>query len=509
MPSGRLPVALALAGLAGLAVALRLEGLGSWLWMDEGISVGIASHPLLRIPGLLVQDGSPPLYYLLLHVWMAVVGSSETQTHALSLVLAVAAVPVGLWAGWSLFGRRAGWIVAILTATSPYLGFFATETRMYSLVVLLSLVATAAYLHVFAYGRGRYQPLFVAALVLLLYTHNWGLFLAGAAVLGLVPCALAGEERTRLLRRSAVSFGAVVLLYLPWAPTLLAQARTTGAPWSPTPTLREAVSILGEVLGDTNERVLVALVLTAGVAVATMIRRRSTEGAAAAALVVLVSVTLGLGWVAAQVEPGWSPRYLGVLFPPLILLAGLGLARFAKQGMVALALIVLFWAQPFGRLTGARPELRPNNKSADRDIAEAVRSRLRPGDLVLATQMEEIPVLRYYLGPELRYADPTGVVADPRIVDWRNAPARMAAARPEAVLPAVDELAPGGHLLVVCQTTPTTPGVEWYELMQDRCADWKAALSRMPALRPVPDTGLKSFDEGGQRFLGLYEKVVS
>ena len=196
-------------------MALRLEGLGQWLWMDEGISVGIASHPLVRIPGLLAQDGSPPLFYLVLHVWMAAVGSSEAQTHALSLVLAVATVPVGLWAGWSLFGRKAGWIVAILAATSPYLGFFATETRMYSLVVLLSLIATAAYLHVYAYARARYQLLFVVSLVLLLYTHNWGLYLAAAMVVGLVPCALAVEDRGRMLRRAALSFGAVVVLYLP------------------------------------------------------------------------------------------------------------------------------------------------------------------------------------------------------------------------------------------------------------------------------------------------------
>ena len=39
--------------------------------VDEATSVGIAS-PLLwgSIPGILGQDGSAPLYYLLLHVWI-------------------------------------------------------------------------------------------------------------------------------------------------------------------------------------------------------------------------------------------------------------------------------------------------------------------------------------------------------------------------------------------------------------------------------------------------------
>jgi hypothetical protein len=39
-----------LVGLVGVSFALRVGELGSWLWMDEGISVGIASHRLTEIP---------------------------------------------------------------------------------------------------------------------------------------------------------------------------------------------------------------------------------------------------------------------------------------------------------------------------------------------------------------------------------------------------------------------------------------------------------------------------
>ena len=38
--------------------------------MDEAITTGIASHSLSAIPGLLRHDGSPPLYYFLLHFWI-------------------------------------------------------------------------------------------------------------------------------------------------------------------------------------------------------------------------------------------------------------------------------------------------------------------------------------------------------------------------------------------------------------------------------------------------------
>src|SRR5690242_9570581 len=90
-PAGRrLLVAAAVAALIAVAAVLRLRALSAPYWIDEGISVGISSHPLSAIPGVLRQDGSPPLYYLLLHVWMALFGSAPQATHALSAVLAIA-----------------------------------------------------------------------------------------------------------------------------------------------------------------------------------------------------------------------------------------------------------------------------------------------------------------------------------------------------------------------------------------------------------------------------------
>ena len=54
------------------------------------------------------MDGSPPLYYLLLHGWMGLVGEGEAATRALSLIFALIAVPVAYWAGNAVFDRRTG-----------------------------------------------------------------------------------------------------------------------------------------------------------------------------------------------------------------------------------------------------------------------------------------------------------------------------------------------------------------------------------------------------------------
>src|SRR4051812_6025951 len=128
---------------------IRTRYVGGQFWMDEAITTGIASHPLSAIPGLLRHDGSPPLYYFLLHFWIQAFGASETATHWLSLLFGLLTIPVGFWAGNSLVGRRTGLYAATLFAFSPFLTQYAGETRMYELMGLLGILATAAYIHAF------------------------------------------------------------------------------------------------------------------------------------------------------------------------------------------------------------------------------------------------------------------------------------------------------------------------------------------------------------------------
>ncbi len=74
----------------------------------------------------------------------------------------------------------------------------------------------------------RWLVPFSVLTVLTAYAHNWGLFLGvgmGAAFLVLWRTA-PEDERAPLLRDGLIGFGLVVVLYLPWLPTLLFQAST-------------------------------------------------------------------------------------------------------------------------------------------------------------------------------------------------------------------------------------------------------------------------------------------
>ena len=95
--------------LTGLSAYVRTLFISGQFWMDEAITTGIASHPLSQIPSVLRQDGSPPLFYLLLHFWIQAFGASEAATHALSLLIGLLTIPVAMWGGVCSAGARESW----------------------------------------------------------------------------------------------------------------------------------------------------------------------------------------------------------------------------------------------------------------------------------------------------------------------------------------------------------------------------------------------------------------
>jgi mannosyltransferase len=476
-----------LAFLALLAVSLwqRTGGLYGSFWMDEGLSVGIASHPFATIPNVLEQDGSPPLFYMLLHVWMSVVGTTEAQTHVLSILTAMLAIPAGLWAGWSLFGPRAGWILAGLCAFNPFLSYYGQETRMYALLATFGLVATTLILQVFVRRRRRLAPVLGVVLAAMLYTHGWGIFFSvGAFAVALMAVRAAeGEERRALLVDGAVTFGVAGVLFLPWLPTLLGQSAHTAAPWSRAPRFGAPIQISRGLMG--GDRAAIVLALVGGFGATLLVRgvpREDRQRRAIIALLVLTGVTLGFAWLFSQITPAWTTRYFGVVVGPLLLISAAGFARARGLGLAALAAMAFFWIGP-GRMD-------PGPKSDVRDIAAELAPRLRPGDLLISGQPEQTPALAYYFGPRMRYASPmeSRLDPDPWVMDWRDSVDRMKATSPgPAVERLVATLRPGQHVLLV---RPLTEGVSnwtepWTKLVRRRSAQWGEILATDRRLKRV------------------------
>jgi mannosyltransferase len=470
----RLAVPLGLAALTLLALGLRTTELGIGFWIDEGLSVGISDRPLSDIPHALRLDGSPPLYYLVMHVWMALTGTSEEATRWFSVICAVIAVPVSWWAARMLFGTRAGWMAAILIATNTFLTRFAQEARMYALVALLALIACAAFCRAFTgddpeRARRPWAIALAVTLAAMLYTHNWALFFGAAcgAVWLFLVFRAQGPPRRDLLVTGAIGFGGAALLYLPWVPTTLYQAAHTGAPWSNRPDLVDLLGSAGQMLGQFAQ---IALILCAGAGLGVLWRRSggriSPAGRAAACLLAIGVLTVVLAWLSSQVSPAWASRYLAVGVAPLVLVAAAGLAHAGRLGIAGLIVAAAL----------AAGDTAPDDKSNVRDVAQAIGPSLRPGDLVVVTQPEQVAVLAYYLPDGVRFATLTGALDDTGVTDWRDGPERLSkTSAAKDLKPLMDELRPGQRMALV---QPILYDIRrwqapWTELVRIRSDQWR------------------------------------
>ena len=371
-----------------VAFAARVWSLGNAsLWFDEGLSVEFARRPLPALLDTLVrEDLHPPLYYLLLHGWMAVAGQREFAVRFVSLVPGVLLVPLAyatvreVYHGRPGAGRAglvAGVPAAALVALSPFLIYYSQEARMYGLVACLALLSVLTLLRAtrtpalqrpsppppLPGGEGR-QPASLArragpwlahslALAATLYTQYLALFLLPALFL---YAALSGW---RTLRAWLLSAGLAGLLYAPWIGPAVAQIRRLVA----NPDFFPAELSLGAVTGRILQRFLgigsarlagLAVALVAAILVIGLGRRwlRQRDLARREALPVLAAVLpILLTAAAVTVMPKFAERYAIVAAPALIIALTLALFTLLWRGQGRwlfglLALGALAWSAP-------------------------------------------------------------------------------------------------------------------------------------------------------------------
>ncbi len=383
------PWTVVVAVVVGVGVLLRTYT-ASATWLDETLTINIASLPLSRIPAALRLDGAPPLYYLLLHGWMRVFGSSDVAARSLSGLCSIATLPLMWAAGRRAAGPGGARAALLLLAASPFAIYYATEARMYALVVLL---VTAGYLllqrALTRPSMARLWPVAVVAGALAL-THYWALFLLTAVALLLVwrICrgSLPGERRAA--RRCLLALAAGGVLFLPWLPIFVFQARHTGTPWAQPAQYSALVHAVGEWAGGVSTAARILGLLFLLLAVVGLLGRRMDERRMVIDLAPDGEAT-ALGWVFAGTivialtaglvaGSGFDGRYTSVAFPPFLLLTVRGvraLPQHAARPVLVLAVVA-------GLATALGNPV--NRLKTDADlVAAAIRPTAQPADLVI------------------------------------------------------------------------------------------------------------------------------
>jgi predicted membrane-bound mannosyltransferase len=123
-------VTLSFALLVLIDIAVKLSRLGSReLWLDETYSALLATMPFTDAARYTIADVHPPLFYVLLWVWVRVVGHSEAALRLFSVSLSAFGLVALIFVVRKWLGTRAAAFSSALFALSPMLYVYSALRR--------------------------------------------------------------------------------------------------------------------------------------------------------------------------------------------------------------------------------------------------------------------------------------------------------------------------------------------------------------------------------------------
>jgi mannosyltransferase len=418
-----------LAIILALGTFLRLYRIGeNGLWIDEAFSIWMGRQPVGEMLNWLVRiDQHPPLYYLLLHLWMRL-GKGEAIVRALSALCSTLTIPAIYFLGRRLAGRRLGLLAALILAVSPFHVHLAQEARMYSLLALnasLALYALACLLTdpraaKLALGRQtidfwrmwratcRRPPLrtietdlawlayalFTAATLL---THNMAVFFPLATnvfvfswllIYRLFPSP--SQTPTLFPRNWLLAQAGIFLLWLTWLPAFISQSMGVYREfWLPPPTLETVVGTVGVFVSEFLPLPLwgfwIAGAFCMALVVMSVVYFGHRPARAAFLLVVFAAPILGAWLVSLRCRIFYDRTLIWASLPLYVLLAA-GISRLRRWPLVLAGLLMVLAANGL-----SLHEYYVHFEKEEWDDAAAfVAQRAEPDDLILfnATWMQ-------------------------------------------------------------------------------------------------------------------------
>lgn len=453
------------------------------LWLDEALSVNIARLPFSQLHDALKHDGAPPLFYVLLHLWTSVLGTSDVAARSLSAVAMLGAVAVLWFVARRWLGTRVAWLAAFVMITNPYAYRYATEARMYALVMLFVSAAMLFFQRALEKPSvGRLIP-FALTVAALLYTQYWSFYLLATFTVMIAWMIWRDHDRAAA-KRIAIATAVGIACFLPWAPTFAYQGAHTGTPWGTPvlPGLPIAFTIRDFAGGatpglDVQEGWLLLIVLVPmlllGIFGRSVDDRRIEVDIRTQREVRAIAYMGGIGLVVAMslnylAGSAFQTRYSAIVFPFWVLLVARGLSTLRDSRVLAVVCGIIV-VLGFGG--GVRNLL--TNRTQAAQVASVLEKKSQSGDLVVYCPDQ--------LGPSVHRLAPHDLdqVTYPRfgrpdLIDWVDYKKRLQNVDRKAFVDEAVARAGNGHSIWLVRA----PG---YITHKGVCEDVSA---RLAAVRP-------------------------
>ena len=345
----------------------------SCLWFDETFSIHAAEHSWDSLFNFVALDLiHPPLFYVLLKLWIGVGGESLFWLRLFPVVFSVIAIfPFISLCRELKLGKWTQLLALLLFAVNGSLIKYAQEVRMYSLLLCLSLFSMWLFARYFQKGKS-FVPLVIVN-ILMVYSHYFGWFVVSSEV-----AAILVFQRIKW-RRIVTMFAIILASFVPWVVTVWLAARSgselaQNIGWMSRPGPLEIGGFVLNLIepfyyqASSAEpvsifRVSLPILLIAVVAIALYFagwkQQNENERRRMKLLVLFVALPLAIAFAASWLLPYsiWGTRHLIIVFAPVSLLLAIALTKISTGTIrtAAFTLIFLFTGYAF-LLEALRPK---------------------------------------------------------------------------------------------------------------------------------------------------------
>lgn len=324
--------------VVAVAAALVLYRLGARnIWADEATTFGTASQHGAALWHWALHDGGNMLgYYLAMHVWVTLFGTSLDVLRLPTALCFVASVPCVYLLVRRLYDRRSATVSALVFEVSSPLVYWGQEARAYVPALFFLLLSALALVIAVQQRRRSAWILFASCAALAAYM----LLLAALVVMAqVVSLALFGPRRIEV-RRLVIASCAVGVA---WVPLLIVAIHQGGAQisWIAPLSLRSGLQTLPLLLSASGALAVIiagaALVAGLVIALQQVVSKRRSATAFGAALLVgwVVFPLLALVVISLAVQPVLTDRYVLPIVPGVSMLIGIACARLPSRLLVA------------------------------------------------------------------------------------------------------------------------------------------------------------------------------
>ncbi len=374
------------------------------LRLDEAQSIFQTNGSMWGTIKLVVVDVHLPLYFVLLHIWEMFFGMSVTSLRSMSLLFLLASIPAFYYLGKEAYGKKVGLLLVGFAALSPFLNWFGAETRMYTLLLLVTILNQLFFLRLWkrnhTHNRAYAWIFYGLTVVFGVYTHYFFSFILFVqAIFYLI------HKKTfpaKSFRYFAIVATLAAGLLGAWFYLRMITGTNDSDPHLVAPSSVDVFNVFSNFFigfqGNTFNTIFLSLWPLAIFGSFALLSKHTTLAKQTIYFLMNVFIPIALAFIiSATIRPLFLSRYLTIILPSIYILIIHYVTLYPKkmQTYVIAGLCVVLSASLFAQ---AFSETAPSNENF-REASAYVSAVAEPQDLfVLSAPFITYPIEYYYQG---------------------------------------------------------------------------------------------------------------